>query len=194
MRICEINDCGGKHFARGWCKKHYTRYERHGDPRIKKQPGMKITPIEIRFHEKYMPITETGCWIWMAATVMNYGVIGIGGRSKGNYLAHRLSWELHRGKIPEGMNVCHKCDNPFCVNPDHLFIGTQQDNVIDMHAKGRANTPHGENSGVTKITEETAREVLSMKGKMKASEASKHYKIPYSTIRGIWSRTRWKYL
>lgn len=75
------------------------------------------------------------CWLWTAAkTPDGYGKLGI--RCYMEY-AHRLSWEMHRGPIPAGMLVLHRCDTPSCVNPAHLFIGTQFDNMQDMVAKGR---------------------------------------------------------
>jgi hypothetical protein len=77
----------------------------------------------------------SGCWIWTAANKDGYG------RYSNSGYAHRISWEMHFGKIPAGMFVCHKCDNPPCVNPDHLFLGTNQDNVNDMRAKGRGSKP-----------------------------------------------------
>lgn len=96
-------------------------------------------PIGPRFASKYS-IDPSGCWIWNARTnAKGYGCFSIpSGRRPGHErLAHRVSWELHRGPIPEGHNVCHHCDNPPCVNPDHLFTGTQLDNVRDCDAKGR---------------------------------------------------------
>ena len=78
-----------------------------------------------------------GCWGWIGATSSGYGRLGRGGRGEGLVYAHRLSWELRNGPIPEGMCVLHRCDNPPCSNPDHLFLGTKADNNRDMSVKGR---------------------------------------------------------
>jgi hypothetical protein len=97
---------------------------------------MRIKPIEIeRFHEKYIIDEESGCWIWQAATSGHgYGTMKIGGRKEA---AHRISYEIHKGPIPEGMLGCHECDVRLCVNPDHIFLGTNLDNTRDMISKGR---------------------------------------------------------
>ncbi|MGJ0510229.1 MAG: HNH endonuclease signature motif containing protein [Methylocystis sp.] len=89
---------------------------------------------EVRFWEKV--IRGDGCWEWTAAkSVRGYGTFGL---RKGKMVpAHRMSWELTYGKIPDGLIVCHHCDNPECVRPDHLFLGTYSDNTQDMIRKGR---------------------------------------------------------
>ena len=84
---------------------------------------------------------STGCWEWMASkSKSGYG------KKKLNYIdwrAHRLAWTLWRGEIPEGLLVCHSCDNPGCVNPEHLWLGSHKDNAEDRAAKGRSRTPRG---------------------------------------------------
>lgn len=129
-RYCDVEGCNGKHSARGYCARHLVRIYRYGSLLNKHD-------VEPRFHANYEMITESGCWIWMGAcNQRGYGQIRRKGRSVG---AHRLSWELHNGPIPEGLQVLHKCDVPPCVNPEHLFLGTQKDNIHDAIKKGRVN-------------------------------------------------------
>ena len=96
--------------------------------------------------ENYIPEPNSGCWIFLGyLDRVGYGKIT---RNKIGHFAHRLSWQGANGPIPAGMKVLHKCDVRCCINPDHLFLGTQLDNVADMRAKGRArypgaNRPHG---------------------------------------------------
>ena len=111
-----------------------------------------------RFEEKYIPEPNSGCWLWMAAGGRYYGRLGWGKRWL-TIAAHRAAWELFRGPIPEGMKVLHKCDVTWCVNPDHLFLGTQRDNVYDCMAKGRRAHLTGERHGRAKVTREQVEEI-----------------------------------
>jgi hypothetical protein len=94
--------------------------------------------LEERFKKNYVVDSESGCWIWTGSTMgqMHYGALWLGHK----YIAaHRLAWQLFKGEIPKGKSVLHRCDTPLCVNPGHLFTGTQNDNVQDCINKGRMN-------------------------------------------------------
>ena len=102
--------------------------------------GPKPRPVEERFWEK---VDKSGeCWLWIGFRDRDgYGKMGIGSKADNSArkeYSNRLSWQIHFGEIPKGMCVCHKCDNPSCVKPDHLFLGTRKDNTQDMIRKGRS--------------------------------------------------------
>lgn len=94
-----------------------------------------------RFESKFIPEPNSGCWLWTAGGDKHgYGRFRIGSMTDGTRrtaIAPRISWEIYRGPLPEQMNVLHCCDNPYCVNPDHLFLGTQTDNMQDCAKKLR---------------------------------------------------------
>jgi hypothetical protein len=105
------------------------------------------------------PVAKWGCWLWVGdkhkSSTLTYGRFRYGDRKR-NVRAHRLMWELVNGPIPEGMFVLHHCDNPLCVKPGHLYLGTASDNSVDMRTRGRAGgalLPHG------KLREEDVAEI-----------------------------------
>lgn len=120
----------------------------------------KRRPVEERFWEK---VDRTdGCWNWVAA--ISHGWYGSFCVEKGKTIvAHKFSWELANGPVPDGMKVCHSCDNPRCVRVDHLFLGTQAENLLDMSKKGRRARGHslshkGESHPMSSLTDELVTE------------------------------------
>lgn len=112
--------------------------------------------IGVRLWRHLSPDAVTGCWLWTGATFKGYGLIRSGGQGCPTHLAHRVSWRVHCGPIPEGLYVCHHCDNPPCCNPAHLFLGTQADNMRDCVSKGRQR--HGDTGLAAKHAERRAQE------------------------------------
>lgn len=127
--------CDGHHSALGLCRLHYDRQREHGDP-LGYAPHSRYAPAPERFWAKVDRRPNTACWEWNASrTGYGYGQFSVEGTATG---AHRYSYELHNGPVPDGLHVLHRCDNPPCVNPDHLFLGDRTANMADMAAKGRA--------------------------------------------------------
>ncbi|MCK5445678.1 MAG: HNH endonuclease [Rhodospirillaceae bacterium] len=144
-------------------------------------------PIQERFEMYISPEPMSGCWLWAASChKWGYGRFRVGSKKK---LAHRVSWEIYNGPIPDGLCVLHKCDVPECVNPDHLFLGTNADNAADRSAKGRDATRRGENNGRAKITDKQAREIYLRGGTQR--ETAAHYGIGESGVSRIKSGDGW---
>jgi hypothetical protein len=154
--------------------------------RIEKQPG------------------ENGCWLWTGPTFKSggYGAIKVGGR-KGKVLrVHRLVWEWERGPIPDGLKVCHHCDTPACVRPEHLFLGTDADNVRDKMAKGRyvfpsrESAPKGEDHHWCQLTEEQVIEIRERyaTGYETCASLAYAYDVSFTNIHAIVTRRSWKHV
>lgn len=150
-------------------------------------------PTEQRFWFHVDKSGPGGCWIWKGSKdVLGYGRTKDG---KTQRFAHRISWEIaHRRAIPEGMCVCHACDNPPCVNPDHLWLGTSAENTRDMVSKGRhlRGKRNGENNPRAILTDGAVRDIRA--SKLKPRELSVKYGVSESSIRDVMAMRRWAHV
>lgn len=135
-----------------------------------------------------------GCWEWNKAIDTNgYGVQQLSRKKKN---AHRVSYGLFNGPIPTGMFVLHRCDNRKCVNPSHLFLGTQSDNMADMVSKGRGKTLRGESHNNAKITESIAREIIikSTLREISQRKIADMFGVSQALVSSILNGKRWAHL
>lgn len=135
-----------------------------------------------------------GCWIWTAGkTSRGYGMMNY--QNKKQY-AHRLSYQYSKGPITNGLHVCHSCDNPSCINPDHLWLGTNYDNILDKMKKGRAKTARrlGSQNHYAKLDEQQVKEIKSLLGKISHSKLAKQYNVSKSTINAISAKRNWSHI
>ena len=152
--------------------------------RMKKMRLQQSGSLHDRFFSRFVKL-DSGCWQWRAHTDKDgYGVLP-GDRK--NTRAHRLSYELHKGQISDGFVICHHCDNPGCVNPDHLFVGTSKDNAQDALQKGRAYV--GEKNGRSKLTKENIKEILS--SELNGVQLAQKFGVTRSTINRVKRREAW---
>ena len=140
-----------------------------------------------------MPHMDSPCWVWTAGKNQHgYGTFKI---ARISFLAHRVSWMIANGPIPEGVCACHKCDNPDCCRFDHLFLGTPADNVHDRDFKGRGNQPKGEFQGRSKLTSIDVIEIRSLRetGKTLQSIADL-FSVGTSTVHCICAGKAWGHI
>lgn len=154
--------------------------------------------LQDRFEAKTIPPSKPdGCVLWGASKRtrgLPYGMIGVE-VAPGVWkirATHRVSWELYCGPIPKGMNVLHRCDNASCVNPDHLFLGTQKENVLDMNKKGRGPSRAGERNGKAKLT---AEQVASIRADQRSqTKIAADYGVAHTLIGKIKHRKLWAHV
>jgi hypothetical protein len=154
-----------------------------------------------RFNEKH--IKSDGCWEWIGTKIKSgYGHISI--KSK-LYLAHRLSYEIHHGVFDKKLDVLHRCDNPSCVNPDHLWLGTDKDNSLDCRMKGRdtcfkkgqktLTDNRGTKSKKAKLTEDNVKDIkIRLNEEQTIASIARFYCISPSIISGIKHGYRWAHV
>jgi hypothetical protein len=151
--------------------------------------GKLGTPLQ-RFEWSYMPEPNTGCWLWLKS-ISEFGYGWFYYPPRNMVAAHIVAWELLRGPR-NGLHVLHNCDNPTCVNPEHLRLGTLQDNMNDREARHRRPPPKGTINGRAKLTDA---QVLAIRADPRWPRfIARDYKTPTSTIKKIKYRHTWKHL
>jgi len=158
-----------------------------------KTPAQVVRDIPLRFWAKVNK-TPT-CWLWTAHRHYRtgYGSFARGGQYGGHVGAHRFSWELHNGPIPKGLSVLHKCDVPACVNPNHLFLGTQVDNLKDMVAKNRH--AKGQPSSLTpERVRQLRKDYAADADPGRVRRVATKYNVSLSSIRRIVANEVWKWV
>ena len=149
---------------------------------------MQYTNLVHRFLSKIDIKSKTECWIWLACKDrLGYGRFRLNGKTE---KAYRVSWIVFSGPIHAGMSVCHSCDNPSCVNPWHLFLGTQSENTKDRHEKGRSRGPKGNLHGRRKISKDQA-DMIRSDPKMQ-KDIAKKYGITQAQVSKIKLGLSWK--
>jgi hypothetical protein len=197
---CSLDGCTSPVKGHEFCNKHLKRFQKHGDPTItiideqttpRRKRGEPIT-IDLLF-SRSMPEPNSGCWIWLGAIRSNgYGAINIEKKTRS---AHRLAYEIANKKsVPSNLDVCHRCDVRACINPDHLFVGTRKDNMVDCANKGRNFVPllRGEESPNSKLT---VRQVLAIRKDSRSIRAlGRAYGVDRGTIASIVHRKTWRHI
>ena len=145
-------------------------------------------PLKDRFDEKFR--VTPGCWIWLGAKLKEgYGIIHYKGKLIG---AHRASYELYVGEIPDGLIVRHKCDTPSCVNPDHLVIGTHKENAKDRGERGRASIRRGSKNHMAKLDES---QILHIRADNRSQTAiAKEFGVSRALIGYIKKKSIWNHI
>lgn len=190
LTVCQDTSCERPVDKGGYCEMHYMRLWRAGTlPESPETAFRKASLAEkLRIGARRV---ASGCWEWQRGTdVKGYAVFR---HEAKRHKAYRAAWQVHRGDIPDGAYVCHTCDNPLCVNPDHLFLGTHADNMADMRRKKRH--ARGETSPRAKLTEADVSEMRSLGASGWTNpDLSKRFGVSRSTVSSILARRYWKHV
>jgi hypothetical protein len=193
MLVCCIKGCDNPVVAMGLCNKHWRRNKRYGSPvALKNHFGYGLSD-EVRFNQRIRKQPNGQCWNWIAgADREGYGFFHAEAGGVKYKRAHRFSYAFYKGGDLTGMSVCHTCDNPQCVNPEHLFLGDAKKNALDRVLKGRNRIPMGEDSPHAILTEKQVRKILL--DPRPFLQIASDYNITAQTISDLKNRRSWKSL
>jgi hypothetical protein len=198
-RICSLSNCSRDYDANGYCYPHNIRYLKYGDPFLGAKIKYHAKTLIDAFESRYKRLDKGSCWIWNGwKNKGGYGYFSFDGK---RYAAHRHAWEIENESIKDNLMVCHHCDVPACVNPYHLFLGTNSDNVKDCYKKGRRKPIlkefmlKGEDCYLSKLKEFQVIEILKkIERGITNTEIAKEYKVIHQTISMIKLGKTWKHI
>lgn len=134
------------------------------------------------------------CWVWKMGTNGRYGTFYPLEKQLGEVVAHRIAFILSRGTIPDGLEVCHNCDNPICCNPSHLFLATHKENMQDMVSKGRQAKLKGELHGESKLTNASVKEIRRLAPKISQRVLAHRFGVTKRVIHNVIKRKSWNHV
>lgn len=167
--------------------------------RLCMSPGLSAIRVDIgvrvmgeladEFLKRFALTGSNDCWVWQGSMNGAYGALNF---QRSTYAAHRVSYSFFIGLIPDGLHICHECDNPPCVNPLHLFAGTHADNMADMKAKGRARGLVGVKHHSAKLNDHAAMQIFLSQGPQ--SDIANKFGVSRETVSGIKNKRYWKHI
>lgn len=158
-------------------------------PKTSRRVGLSLRE---RFDANWEAVTETGCWIWTASLSHGYGQLNV---DRKIIRAHRIAWLVYRGPIPSHLFVCHHCDTRICCNPDHLYLGTAQQNSKDAFRRGRNDVPRNTQGERAHFARLTAAQVIQIRADPRSNlEVATELGMSRSTIEKIRNRLLWKHI
>lgn len=194
MAICGCKGCDLPVLALGMCNKHWRRTKLYGSPFVLMSRSHLLRGLSAEERFKRQHKKSDACWLWTGACDRDgYGVMRATIHGQHLKKAHRFSWALHNKQpIPKGMVVCHTCDNPRCVNPSHLWLGTAAENQMDRVKKGRVARMRGELNHSAVLTESQVRAILA--DARPYSQIAADYDVTTMTVSDIKCRRSWGHL
>lgn len=188
MKLCTVEGCGKRRVARGWCRKHYTRWHQHGDVNVQKKPQCELMAYVLNVVETH---SSDECHIWpFGKTSGGYGVIGFEGQRT---TVNRVVCQLKHGPAPAGRPFsAHRCGNSLCINPAHLRWATAAENEADKRSHGTIQ--RGELRWNSKLTPEKVAQIRQLCSTLGTKDIAQRFGIHYVTVGKVLRRETWKHV